>query len=335
MKSFSFLVLTYNHEKYIIDHLESIKFQILTYREDFDIDLIINDDCSNDNTVGLIDSWVAENKQLFREVRKFFNTKNIGTAKSCCKMIGSLKSELFKLTAGDDIYSFENIFEGAYLFDDNTAFVSGFPLYLKNNDLYVNKISGYLHHSTKRIYSKKTLISRFQRLSYHNAPNLFYNLQCAKNRDVLDYLEKYDVIEDWPLQIAISRSYPSFKVKYTPKTFVYYRRTPGSIFLVENRRFISDRIQVYNDLFINCDNKIDKFFVWIRMVSFINRKSQLARICNLEIWSFFINSIIYLFSTLSDLFRSSIILPRHRAHYKLINENSRIFINEFRSNDQI
>ena len=45
MKSFAFLVLAYNHELFIIDHLESIKFQILTYGKGLEIDLIINDDC--------------------------------------------------------------------------------------------------------------------------------------------------------------------------------------------------------------------------------------------------------------------------------------------------
>ena len=71
------------------------------------------------------------------------------------------------------------------LFDDKTAFVSGFPLYLKNDDLFVNKISGFLHYSTKILYAKSPLNFRFQRMSYHNAPNLFYNLHCTRNKDIL------------------------------------------------------------------------------------------------------------------------------------------------------
>ncbi len=47
--SFSFLVLVYNQESYVIDHLESIKYLVLRYAKNIDVDILINDDCSIDN----------------------------------------------------------------------------------------------------------------------------------------------------------------------------------------------------------------------------------------------------------------------------------------------
>ena len=64
VNNFSFLVFTYNHEKYIVDHLESIKYQIENYGIAIDVDLLINDDGSSDQTVHIVDSWINENQSL-------------------------------------------------------------------------------------------------------------------------------------------------------------------------------------------------------------------------------------------------------------------------------
>ena len=53
-KSFAFLVLCHNQEDYIIEHLESIKYLSLKYGDNIDIDIIINDDFSNDSSPKLI-----------------------------------------------------------------------------------------------------------------------------------------------------------------------------------------------------------------------------------------------------------------------------------------
>ena len=132
--SFSFLVITYNHELYIIEHLESIKYQIELYGRGYTIDILINDDCSNDRTVELIEKWFNINKALFNRVVVKTNNINKGTCSSVTNLLLLIETKAFKLTAGDDIYSFENIFDAAIV-DDKTAFISGFPFYIENNDL--------------------------------------------------------------------------------------------------------------------------------------------------------------------------------------------------------
>ena len=63
--SFAFLVITFNHRDYIVEHLESIKYLVKTYGSDIDVDLIVSDDCSLDNTSLLVDQWCVLNKSLF------------------------------------------------------------------------------------------------------------------------------------------------------------------------------------------------------------------------------------------------------------------------------
>ena len=44
IKEFTFCVLAYNHSQFILDHLESIKFQVLNYGKNIECSLIINDE---------------------------------------------------------------------------------------------------------------------------------------------------------------------------------------------------------------------------------------------------------------------------------------------------
>lgn len=328
INSFSFLILTYNHEKYIVEHLESIKYLILNYGSDIEVDLLINDDYSKDSTVVLVDKWINSNKSLFREVKKVYNKKNLGTAASVINLLNLINSDLFKMTAGDDVYSFENIFSAAN-FSDDYAFHSGFPLYFKNSKPYLNLLSSYLHLATQNIYSNQNLLERFTRFNYHNAPNIFYNLKYILNKEVLTYLSKYDVVEDWPLQIAISRKYQNLKFKYSPNVYVYYRRTPGSIFLIENDRFSKDKLMIYNDLILNSNFYLNRNILKLRVFCFKNRRFPFFRILNVDIWIFLIKSIPYLFHIISFRYKNKFGLDKHYQHLNLIQIRATCFLDDF------
>ena len=91
--SFAFLVLTYNHQNYILEHLESIKYLVMTHGHNIDIDLIINDDGSKDETCGLVSRWVKSNTNLFRTVTTLFNPTNLGTCRSVDNMLAKVNAE--------------------------------------------------------------------------------------------------------------------------------------------------------------------------------------------------------------------------------------------------
>ena len=59
-KLVSIVIATFNAEKYILDLLDSVKKQ--TYEN---LELIIADDCSADNTQNIIADWVTENRGRF------------------------------------------------------------------------------------------------------------------------------------------------------------------------------------------------------------------------------------------------------------------------------
>lgn len=316
MKSFSFLVLTFNHEKYIIEHLESIKFLVEMYGENIEIDLIINDDESKDNTVYLVNKWLLINKNLFRNVIKLFNGKNIGTCRSLINMINHVNADRIKITAGDDVYSFENIF----MFSDlakNGSMVSGFPLDLTNQIISEKKSDIIMIIASYYIYKDKKPIERFKWPSNNNAPNMFYDVELLKNDKVISYLNCFDVVEDLPLQIVMARSFGSQFI-LLDKVFTYYRRTLGSTYIVAGSRFYKDQIKIFDDLILNEKNMFNVFLLKNRKFCFKLEKKYLRKILNFSIYKFLFLAFLNFLNIVKMRKKIKLNVDLHKSHYNLI-----------------
>lgn len=94
----SICVITFNSRNTIIETLESIKVQTYT-----NIELIITDDCSSDNTVDICDSWLTDNGSRF--VHSEIVTSNVNTGVACNSARGGARchGEWIKTIAGDDL----------------------------------------------------------------------------------------------------------------------------------------------------------------------------------------------------------------------------------------
>ena len=97
-KLVSIVIATFNAEKYILDLLDSVKKQ--TYEN---LELIIADDCSADNTQNIISDWVTENRGRFFRVELLFAKENQGTCKNYNQAMKRSNGEYIKLVDGDDI----------------------------------------------------------------------------------------------------------------------------------------------------------------------------------------------------------------------------------------
>ena len=73
----SVLILAYNAEKYIRDLLESIKDQ--TYQN---IEIIISDDASKDDTVRIAQVWKDENRLCLKKMMISRSEQNQGVVKN-------------------------------------------------------------------------------------------------------------------------------------------------------------------------------------------------------------------------------------------------------------
>lgn len=326
-KVFAFIVVMYNHESYIIQHLESIKYLIQSHGDGISFDIIVNDDCSKDFTIKLVDKWFDKNDFLFRNVIKIYNQENVGTCKSIVNIISAMKSDVdvCKMTAGDDIYSFENLFESAFKYSDEPI-VSGIPLHFSDSTLYLDRREFLGIVSSFFCYQKSKLSKRFKFLSVNNAPNIFYNKKILTSRKLLSFLSTFDVVEDWPIQVAISEIAEKPNYILVDRVFVYYRRTLGSTYIVANSRFKNDKIKMYNYLIDNSNSIYEKLVLVNRKFLFELGNNFLNKCLNIGFYDFTIRSALN-FSKI-DMFKNNFKLDitKHNEHLKIITTNANHFI---------
>lgn len=96
----SIAMTTYNGEKYLREQLDSILIQ--TYK---DIELIICDDCSSDNTKNILSEYANKDKR----VKIFFNEKNLGFKKNFEKAVNLCTGDFIALSDQDDIWFPEHL----------------------------------------------------------------------------------------------------------------------------------------------------------------------------------------------------------------------------------
>jgi len=332
IQSFAFCVLAYNHEKYIVEHLESIKYLIEVHGTGIDFQIIVNDDCSKDRTTSLIDLWLKKNSKLFTDVVKIYNDVNVGTCSSLKNILERLKVEFCKITAGDDVYSFEDIFQSIESFGHNDI-LSGVPLSLVDGDLKKNGFDVFNILASDVIYKSGALINRFKEISVNNAPNIIYKKEYLKNEKIVDFFSKYDVVEDWPLQIAIAESKESPKFYLDSVVFVYYRRTSGSAFIVASDRFVKDQTNVFEYLIRNETSLIKKLILKNRLLCFISDSTFVKRFLNSAKWIYAIRISINIFPILKRMNNLNLDTSKHRKHYHEIQNRSKKFHLENNSYD--
>lgn len=91
-------VVTYNSSKTVLETLDSIYNQ--TYQN---LELIVSDDCSTDNTVEICREWIEAHKERFVRTELLTVGKNTGVSGNMNRGEAACRGEWVKPIAGDDI----------------------------------------------------------------------------------------------------------------------------------------------------------------------------------------------------------------------------------------
>ncbi|SFU68864.1 glycosyltransferase family 2 protein [Nitrosospira multiformis] len=97
----SVMLITYNHEKYISEALDSILMQ----ERDFDIEINVIDDCSTDSTQKIVRNYQGRYPRI---INCYFNERNVGhiaTQLNTYRGFQTLRGEYFALLEGDDYWT--------------------------------------------------------------------------------------------------------------------------------------------------------------------------------------------------------------------------------------
>ena len=195
----SVCIITYNSSEYILEALESVKDQ--TYKN---IELIVADDCSSDDTVALCNRWIAENKKRFVRVEVIVPPHNTGTSANYNRAVKASRGEWIKIFDGDD-------FLAPNCIEDNIAFVS------ENSEALVvfseagRFKNGYRDHTVRfydnfrRTFFNNDVHGQLLRALHNNdmsSATFFIKAQLLKDNP---YNERYGLLEDMPKWIDLLR----------------------------------------------------------------------------------------------------------------------------------
>ena len=208
------ICLCYNHEKFVLEALDSVIKQ-----EYLNIELIIVDDCSTDNSVRVIENWLTN----YPQISFFKNSKNQGNTKTFNNVLQFAKGEYIIDLAADDrllpnciltqIKTFQNstytnlgiVYGNFNLINENGTFKK---LYFSENE----------YPESGDVY--EMVIGRKVKLG---------SIAAIYKTDVLKQLGGYDenlAYEDLDIWVRISRDY---KVEYVPISLAEKRELDSSL----------------------------------------------------------------------------------------------------------
>ena len=210
----SVAVISYNAEHTIEETLDSILNQDCGASN---IELIVSDDASSDNTVGVTGSWLARNGHSFRRVELISNKFNGGVSRNCNIAWRASTSEWIKSIAADDILL-------PHCLSSNLGFVAG------RTDCSVVFSKMRWFGSVDRVTPEPSQLALFELPaiqqykamrfgSFNFAPTAFMRKKALEAVGYAD--ERFRNIEDLPLWLRLTRH--GYKLCFFDRVTVHYR----------------------------------------------------------------------------------------------------------------
>jgi hypothetical protein len=270
---FTFATLTYNHERYIIEHLESIKYQIEVYGQNEKFNLIICDDYSTDNTIELVELWRELNLDLFNEFLVLRSSYNQGIVQNYLKATENIKTAAYKLLAGDDLYYNNNIFDVISEIDRYDVYFT--PIISFDDDV-VFKSNEFYFALVYNTYRRIRIMLNYRNI--FNAPGAFLNSRIALDKDLRSCISKYKWIEDLPTWHYLFYYRENLVYGISKKPYILYRSSHGistSTLNNKNSAFEIERLQMFKDLNMTLYTNSSKFNPHRLIWKLINIKMKL------------------------------------------------------------
>jgi glycosyltransferase involved in cell wall biosynthesis len=196
----SFLVGCYNHSDYVIECLDSIKNQ--SYKN---IEIIIWDDCSSDDSANKINQWILNEKKLIN-CSFIENNKNIGLCRSLNKALEKVSGKYIAITSADDMQLPDRIERHVKILDEsseNTGVVYADAI---NVDKYGRSLNSRVldYFSYKKYPSGNVFEDIFDEKFI---PPSMATLTKKKCYDSVGCYDESLPIEDYDMWLRISNSY--------------------------------------------------------------------------------------------------------------------------------
>lgn len=223
----SVIVVTYNSAKTVVDTLDSIASQRYA-----DIELIVADDCSKDDTVSVAERWIAANGKRFGRTEVVRSLVNSGVTVNAQRGVVASKGEWIKIIAGDDMLrpnAVERFLEEACRTERN-FFFARMELFYDDPAIAVSEERKAFYEEAYGIFRRGfNAAEQNEIIRYSNnfcpAPAAFFS------RDAFDGVGGFDLsivmAEDMPLWLRATEK--GFRLMFIDEPLVRYRVGEGSV----------------------------------------------------------------------------------------------------------
>lgn len=217
----SVYVIAYNAASTILETLESIKAQ--TYQ---DIELVISDDCSKDNTIELCREWLKNNKDRFVRTDILTVQKNTGVSANCNRAEATCCGEWIKGIAGDDIMMPNCIADCVEYVEqhENTIALFGKVRVFGGSDEENKEMEANFDYYLLSLTKEDLLHHLLFKGNGLPAPGFFFHRSLLDKYKVLND-ERVPMIDDWTRWINIIRA--GIDIHFMDNDIVNYRIGTG------------------------------------------------------------------------------------------------------------
>lgn len=216
----------YNASKYIRETLDSIANQCYP-----NIELVIVDDCSIDNSVQIIQEWINE-KKIDRVIFEV-NNENLGVVKTANKILNLAKGDYFQLLGCDDILFSEKTHKQVALLENSPADVC-----MVFSDVMVIDEKGQIISEsyfkeqgiTISINKERPIFEKLLAKNFIPTPSVLIRTDCLRNVGNYDETLGFEDLDMW-LRLSLN-----YTIICLPETLAAYRRLPASMIHNINKR---------------------------------------------------------------------------------------------------
>lgn len=207
----SILAVSYNHEKYCLEALNSVLNQNYP-----NIELIIVDDCSQDGTVEIIRKWIADNKV---DCQFIAHSENQGTCKTYNEGMSYCKGKYYSTLSCDDILLPNKTSEQVGLFetlgDDVGMIYSDAEMFFENDPNRFEKFVSF--HRKDDLKPQGNIFEELLERNFLPAMSCLIRTELFRKMGGFDEELLY---EDYDFFLRLAKDY---QVEYLKGEYVKYR----------------------------------------------------------------------------------------------------------------
>lgn len=265
----SVVIATYNSSQFLTETLDSVSKQTWN-----NIELIITDDASSDNTTEVYNKWIINNGKRFIYSEIITAQKNTGVSANVNRGLHASKGEWIVLLAGDDTLK-------AKCIEDNMLFINTHPevkVLFSRIDVYRDTFDPVNHIKTipddpfnvdsimapgRSADSQYKMLLISDRITF--TPSVYFHRETLLSVGGFD--ERFKLLEDYPIWLKLTKK--GIRLNFMDKVTVNYRQhskainNTGISYLVNPNYFKHQEFRkIYTYPFLPIDIRLNQYFTW-------------------------------------------------------------------------